>query len=86
MSINGIEDVTNCKETVNGEAFSSYIEQTILPLLQPFNWSNPQSILIMHNASIHHIDEVITLIHQKGSFVWFLPAYSPDLNPIEGFQ
>ena len=37
MSINGIEDVTNYKETVNGEVFSSYIEQTILPLLQPFN-------------------------------------------------
>ena len=83
MSINGIEDVTIYEETVNSEVFSSYIEQTILSLLQPFNGSNPQSILIMDNASIHHINEVITLIHQNGSLMWFLPAYSPDLKPTE---
>ena len=59
MSLNGIEIVLIYKETVDGEVFSSYIEQTIIPILQPFNGSNPQSILIMNNASIHHIEEVI---------------------------
>ena len=44
---------------LDGEVFSSYNEQTIIATLQPFNGSNPQSILIMDNASIHHIEEVV---------------------------
>ena len=83
MPIKGIEDVTIYEENVDGQVFSSDLEQTILPILQPFNGSNPQSILIMDNASIHHIEGVMHLIHQNGCLLWFLPAYSPDFNLIE---
>ena len=57
MSINGIKVVLVYKETVDGEGFSSYIELTIIPILQTFNGSNLQSILIMDTASSHHIEE-----------------------------
>ena len=57
MSINGIKVVLIYEETVDGEGFSSYIEQTIIPILQTFNGSNLQSILIMDTASIHRIEE-----------------------------
>ena len=57
MSLNGIKVVLIYEETVDGEGFSSYIEQTIIPILQTFNGSNLQSILIMDTASIHHIEE-----------------------------
>ena len=84
MSIKGIEDVTIYEENVDGQVFSSYLEQAILPILQPFNGSNQQSILIMDNASIHLIEELMHLIfHRKGCLLCFLPAYSPDLNPID---
>lgn len=83
MPINGIEDVNFYEENVDTQVLSSYIEQTILPLLQLFNGSNPQSILIIVTASIHHLEGVIHLIHQKGCLVWFLTAHSPELNTIE---
>lgn len=35
--------------------------------------------------SIHHIGEVSNLIeNQAGAKLFFLPPYSPDLNPFEG--
>ena len=83
MSIKGIEDVTIYEENVDGQVFYSYLEQTILLTLQPFNGSNPESILIIDNEFIHHIEVVMYLIHRKGCLLWFLPAYSPDLDPIE---
>ena len=46
----------------DAEVFSSYNEQTTIPILQPFNGSNPQSILIMDSAFIHHIEEVVHTI------------------------
>ena len=57
MSTNGIKVVLIYEETVDGEGFSSYIEQTIIPILQTFNGSNLQSILIMDTAAIHRIEE-----------------------------
>ena len=39
--------------------------------------------MIMDNASIHHADQVINSLKDLGVLVYFLPPYSPDLNPIE---
>ena len=49
----------------------------------PFNGTNPNSVVIMDNCSIHHLHDVIRLIHSVGALVLFLPPYSPDLMPIE---
>ena len=51
--------------------------------MMPFNGSNPRSVIIMDNCSVHHITEVSYLLHQVGVLVLFLPPYSPDLNPAE---
>jgi transposase len=37
----------------------------------------------MDNLSPHKSDPTLALIEQRGAQVIFLPAYSPDLNPIE---
>ena len=42
-------------------------------------------ILIMDNASVHKGERVQELISKVGALLRFLPAYSPDLNPIEVF-
>ena len=69
--------------TTNGEAFTKFLEHSILPIMQPFNGVNPRSILILDNASIHHVDEVIKLVNSKGVMIRFMPAYSPDFMPLE---
>lgn len=49
----------------------------------PFNGQNPNSIVILDNVSIHHLDQVVELITSVGALIRFLPPYSPDMNPIE---
>lgn len=58
MSVRGIEDVVLLEGGVDGINFSEYIERSVLPVMMPFNGIRPRSILIMDNASIHHVDQV----------------------------
>ena len=83
MTTDGIEDVYLVEDSVNGDIFCGYVHNSLLPVLQPFNGSNNKSIVIIDNASIHYVDEVCHLIHSSGALLWFLPPYSPDLNPID---
>ena len=69
--------------SVNGDIFYHFVQSALLPHLIPFNGSNPNSIVILDNCSIHHIKDTIDLIHSVGALVFFLPPYSPDLMPIE---
>jgi hypothetical protein len=43
----------------------------------------PESVLLMDNASIHHSETVADLCADVGVKLMFLPAYSPDLAPVE---
>ena len=83
LSINGLLDWEIVNGTVDGDRFYEFVQRNLLPKLQPFNGINPHSVVIMDNASIHHVDDVVGLINEVGALVHFLPSYSPDLNPIE---
>ena len=80
MSMQGIHDV---QIVVNGDKFESFITDTVIPILNPFNGSNSLSVVIMDNCSIHHVDQVINLIEAAQVKLIFLPPYSPDLMPLE---
>ena len=85
VSTLGVHDVYLEEGTVNGTKFAKFVEQSLLPILNPFNFVNPLSVVIMDNASIHHVYEVSDLTEQQaGARLCFLPPYSPDLNPCEG--
>ena len=79
----GIEDIFVTDKTVNGDVFLQVVEQCLVPVLQPFNGSNARSVVIMDNASIHHVARVVERIQRTGAIIRFLPPYSPDLNPAE---
>jgi transposase len=59
------------------EVFRVYVRQVLCPTLRPGD------VVIMDNLSPHKSIETLSLIQQLGAEVLFLPAYSPDLNPIE---
>ena len=69
---------------VNGEKFINFVTRCLLPHLLPFNWINPRSVVIMDNASIHHVDAITALVErQHGAKLCYLPPYSPDFMPVE---
>ena len=75
--------------TAEGLHFSAvhFVMSCLLPVLLPFNWRNPRSVVIMDNASIHHVDAIATLIErQHGAKLCYLPPYSPDLMPAGVFS
>ena len=85
VSLEGIHDVYLTEGTMNGDRFTTFVRNCLLPVLMPFNGVNPRSVVIMDNASIHHVEEVTDLIEtQAGARLCFLPPYSPDLMPVEG--
>ena len=43
---------------VDGDAFYSCVCRSLLSKLMPFNGTNPNSVLLMDNCSIHHVREV----------------------------
>ena len=63
--------------------FYRFLHTHLLPKLMPYNGINPQSVVILDNCSIHHVDGIVKAIEDVGALVYFLPPYSPDLNPIE---
>jgi transposase len=40
-------------------------------------------VVFLDNLSSHKVVGVLDPIYERGAFVWFLPRYSSDLNPIE---
>ena len=62
---------------IDGESFRLYVEKVLLPTL------SPGDIVIMDNLGSHKGKAVRQLIRTAGAKLFFLPKYSPDLNPIE---
>ena len=62
---------------IDGESFRAYIEQILVPTLQPGD------IVIADNLWAHKVAGIRRAIQAAGATLWYLPPYSPDLNPIE---
>jgi transposase len=62
---------------MNGDGFQAYLEQVLLPTLQAGD------IVVMDNLACHKSARVSQLLESVGAQAWYLPPYSPDLNPIE---
>ena len=77
MWIDGVSDVQITTESVNGETFCEYRR---LPQLLPYNGVNSRSVVILDNASIHHVESTT----RNWSSCHISPSlYSPDYMPTE---
>jgi transposase len=68
MAIPGATDI---------EVFHAYVAEVLCPTLRPGD------LVVMDNLAPHKSQRIVELISAAGAQVLFLPAYSPDLNPIE---
>ena len=62
---------------INAEGFEAYVEKALVPTLRPGD------LAIMDNLGSHKGKAVRRAIRSAGAKLFFLPKYSPDLNPIE---
>ena len=62
---------------MNGDAFRAYVEQVLVPEL------TEEDVVIMDNLPAHKVTGVRQAIEDAGARLIYLPAYSPDFNPIE---
>jgi transposase len=62
---------------INGATFLAYVQQILVPTLEPGD------IVVMDNLGSHKGQAVRAAIRAAGAKLFFLPPYSPDLNPIE---
>jgi len=63
--------------TTDTESFRAYVSAVLVPTLRPGD------LVVMDNLSPHKSDPTLALIANAGAQAIFLPAYSPDFNPIE---
>ncbi|MDD4061555.1 MAG: IS630 family transposase, partial [Kiritimatiellae bacterium] len=61
----------------DAEIFQAYVQKILVPTLRPGD------IVVMDNLGSHKRPAVEKAVVSAGARVEYLPAYSPDLNPIE---
>ena len=77
LDLEGMRCSTVVDGAVNGDVFEAFVEQVLVPDLRPGD------VVIMDNLSSHKRQRIREMIEKVGARLVFLPAYSPDLNPIE---
>jgi transposase len=77
MSIEGMGVAMTVEGSTTQKVFEAYVERFLAPTLKP------GQVVILDNLGAHKGEKVKTLIESRAASVIFLPAYSPDFNPIE---
>ena len=77
IRLEGVATAMVTEGSTNTLVFTGFIESFLVPVLRPGD------IVVMDNLSSHKASSVAEAIEAVGAEVWYLPPYSPDLNPIE---
>jgi transposase len=76
----GAEGMVSClavEGAADGEVFCRFIEEMLAPNLKP------GQVVLMDNVPTHKSKRIEKAIEQRGAGLVYVPAYSPDLNPID---
>jgi transposase len=77
MTIEGMGPSMAVEGSTTAEVFEAYLEHYLVPELKP------GQVVVMDNLDAHKPKRVKELIEDRGCQLLYLPAYSPDYNPIE---
>jgi transposase len=77
LGVDGIGAALMIEGAIDRAVFLVYVRDVLVPSLRP------GQRVIWDNLSVHRTVEVRALIEEAGCSLHFLPAYSPDFNPIE---
>jgi transposase len=77
LRCDGVEAPWVLDGPINGDAFRVYVEKELLPTLKKGD------IVVLDNLGSHKGKAVRQIVKAAGARLFFLPPYSPDLNPIE---
>ena len=61
------------------DLFDAWLSLSLIPQLEPGD------IIIVDNATFHKGENIKEMVESAGCEIWYLPAYSPDLNKIENW-
>jgi len=77
IRMDGTTACMTIQSATDADVFRTYVDKVLCPTLRKGD------IVIMDNLSSHKCSRTLNLIKKAGAKPKFLPAYSPDLNPIE---
>ena len=77
MNISGIVNYRSIVGYYNTLEFIEFLRQCLNHL------SNTSKVSVMDNVRFHHSRDVCNVLESQGHEIFFLPPYSPQLNPIE---
>jgi transposase len=77
MGRNGLVATMTVEGGTDGEVFRSYVEHVLAPHL------GPGDVVLMDNLKAHKVAGIRETIEAAHATLCYLPAYSPDLSPIE---
>ena len=77
IALDGPRALKTIQGYVNGDQFVAFLREDLGPHL------NPGDIVVMDSPSLHKVEGVKEALAERGATALYLPAYSPELNPIE---
>ncbi len=80
LGAEGVVGAMGVEAATSGAVFHAYLDRVLLPELRR---SRPDAVLVMDNLPAHKAPRVRVLLDRSGFAYRYLPAYSPDMNPIE---
>ena len=80
LGAEGVIAAMSVDAATDAAVFQVYLERVLLPELRR---TKPDAVLVMDNLAAHKAPRIRALLDRSGFAYRYLPAYSPDLNPIE---
>ena len=77
LSLAGMVPAMTVEGGTTAAVFAAYLEKVLLP------WLRPGQVVVVDNVGAHKPDRMRALVEAAGCRLVFLPAYSPDLSPVE---